>query len=105
MGRTSRRQCQQLLKAEYELIYGGQRQPEPAHGVLIASLFRRPALLRILQHARLLPMEAALAAEVMPDYFERLEARILQEFAEGVSDWGRSVTALSGWEQEHLLDS
>ena len=50
-------------------------------------------------------MEMALAAEVMPDYFEKLEARILQEVAEGVSAWGRSVTALSRWEQEHLLDN
>src|SRR5258705_13784749 len=50
-------------------------------------------------------MEPALATEVMPDYFEQLEARILQEFAEGVAAWGRSVTALSHWEHEHLLDS
>src|SRR2546425_8323030 len=50
-------------------------------------------------------MESALAMEVMPDYFEQLEARILQEFAEGVAAWGRSVSALSRWEQEHLLDS
>ena len=40
----------------------------------------------------------------MPDYFEKLKARILQEFAEGVAAWGQSVTALSQWEHEHLLD-
>ena len=41
----------------------------------------------------------------MPDYFEKLEMRMLQEFAEGVTAWGQSVTALSRWEDEHLLDS
>ena len=41
---------------------------------------------------------------VMPDYFEKLEARILQEFAEGVAAWGESVTALAHWEDEHLLE-
>ncbi|HVM48832.1 MAG TPA: hypothetical protein VMU04_12445 [Candidatus Acidoferrum sp.] len=50
-------------------------------------------------------MELTLATEVMPDYFEQLESRILQDFAEGVAAWGRSVTALSQWEQEHLLDN
>ena len=49
-------------------------------------------------------MDIAIPAEVLPDYFEKLEARILQEFAEGVAAWGQSVTALSRWEQEHLLD-
>jgi len=44
-------------------------------------------------------------AGVLPDYFEKLEARILQEFAEGVATWGQSVTALSRWEQEHLVDN
>ncbi len=43
-------------------------------------------------------------AEVSPDYFEKLEARIHQEFAEGVAAWGQSVTALARWEEEHLLD-
>ena len=42
---------------------------------------------------------------VMPDYFEKLEARILQEFAEGVAAWGESVTALAHWEDEHLLEN
>jgi len=41
----------------------------------------------------------------LPDYFEKLEARILQEFAEGVAAWGQSVTALARWEDEHLLDN
>jgi hypothetical protein len=50
-------------------------------------------------------MELALPAEVMPDYFEQMEAHILQEFAAGVAAWGRSVTALSNWEHDHLLDS
>jgi hypothetical protein len=49
-------------------------------------------------------MELAMPAEVMPDYFEQMEAHILQEFAAGVAAWGRSVTALSQWEHEHLLD-
>src|SRR6266404_9080654 len=49
-------------------------------------------------------MDIALPAEVMPDYFEKLEAHILEEFAEGVAAWGQSVTALSRWEEEHLLD-
>ena len=43
--------------------------------------------------------------EVLPDYFEKLQTRISQEFNEGVSAWGQSVTALSRWEQEHLLDN
>jgi hypothetical protein len=38
-------------------------------------------------------------------YFEKLEARILQEFAEGVAAWGQSVTALARWEDEHLLEA
>ena len=42
---------------------------------------------------------------VMPDYFEKTEARILQEFAEAVATWGQSVTALAAWEDEHLLDN
>ena len=50
-------------------------------------------------------MEMALPAEVLPDYFEKLQARILQEFTEGVDAWGHSVTALSRWEGEHLLDN
>ena len=41
---------------------------------------------------------------VMPDYFEKLQARIHQEFAEGVAAWGESVTALAHWEDEHLLE-
>lgn len=49
-------------------------------------------------------MIAALPTEVLPDYFEKLETRILQEFAEGVAVWGQSVTALARWEDEHLLD-
>ncbi|MEI6783942.1 MAG: hypothetical protein WCQ21_23870 [Verrucomicrobiota bacterium] len=39
---------------------------------------------------------------VMPDYFEKTEARILQEFAEAIATWGQSVTALAAWEDEHL---
>jgi hypothetical protein len=50
-------------------------------------------------------MNATLPAEVLPDYFEKLESRILQEFAEGVAAWGQSVTALARWEDEHLLDN
>jgi hypothetical protein len=50
-------------------------------------------------------MDTALPAEVLPDYFEKLQARILQEFTEGVASWGQSVTALSRWEGEHLLDN
>ena len=42
-------------------------------------------------------MEIALPM-VMPDYFEKTEARILQEFAEAVATWGQSVTALAAWE-------
>src|SRR5882724_222989 len=49
-------------------------------------------------------MEIALPIPVMPDYFEKLEAHILQEFAEGVAAWGESVTALARWEDEHLLE-
>jgi hypothetical protein len=51
------------------------------------------------------PMEISLPTAVMPDYFEKLEARILQEFAEGVAAWGQSVTALAQWEDEHLLEA
>jgi len=50
-------------------------------------------------------MGMALQAEVLPDYFEKLQARILQDFTEGVDAWGQSVTALSRWEAEHLLDN
>jgi hypothetical protein len=50
-------------------------------------------------------MNKALPAEVSPDYFEKLETRILQEFSEGVAAWGQSVTALARWEDEHLLDN
>jgi hypothetical protein len=50
-------------------------------------------------------MATTLPAEVLPDYFEKLQARILQEFIEGVASWGQSVTALSRWEAEHLLDN
>lgn len=49
-------------------------------------------------------IQIALPGAVMPDYFEKLEARILQEFAEGVAAWGGSVTALAQWEDEHLLE-
>ena len=49
-------------------------------------------------------MDIATPAGVLPDYFEKLEARILQEFSEGVAAWGQSVTALSRWEEKHLLD-
>jgi hypothetical protein len=48
-------------------------------------------------------MEIALPVPVMPDYFEKLEAHLLQEFAEGAAVWGESVTALAQWEDEHLL--
>ena len=44
-------------------------------------------------------------AAVMPDYFEKLQARIWQEFSEGIATWGQSVTELSRWEQEHLVDA
>ena len=50
-------------------------------------------------------MDLAIPAGLLPDYFEKLEARILQEFSEGVAAWGQSVTALSRWEDEHLLDN
>ena len=49
-------------------------------------------------------MEIAVPLPVMPDYFEKLEAHIVQEFAEGVAAWGESVTALARWEDEHLLE-
>jgi hypothetical protein len=49
-------------------------------------------------------MEIAGPQSVMPDYFEKLEAHILHEFAEGVSAWGASVTALAQWEDENLLE-
>jgi hypothetical protein len=50
-------------------------------------------------------METAVPMSIMPDYFEKLEARIWQELREGIAAWGESVTALSHWEEEHLLDS
>lgn len=49
-------------------------------------------------------MEMPIPAAVMPDYFEKLESRILQEFAEGIVVWGESVTALARWEDEYLLE-
>jgi hypothetical protein len=50
-------------------------------------------------------MEITIPMAVMPDYFEKLEAHILQEFADGVAAWGESVTALARWEDEHLLET
>jgi hypothetical protein len=49
-------------------------------------------------------VNVALPEEVLPDYFEKLEARLRYEFAEGVAAWSQSVTALARWEAEHLLD-
>jgi hypothetical protein len=49
-------------------------------------------------------METTVPMPVMPDYFEKLESHILQEFADGVVAWGESVTALAQWEDEHLLE-
>ena len=50
-------------------------------------------------------MDIAMPAGVLPDYFERLESRIRQEFEEDVATWEQSVTALSHWESEHLIDN
>ena len=50
-------------------------------------------------------MESAMPAEVLPDFFESLEAHILHEFAEGVALWGKTVSALARWEDQHLLDN
>ncbi len=41
----------------------------------------------------------------MPDYFERFVARAHRELSEAVEAWGQSITALSQWEDDHLLDS
>jgi hypothetical protein len=49
-------------------------------------------------------MVIAIPVPVMPDYFEKLDAHILQEFAEGAAVWGETVTALARWEDEHLLE-
>ena len=49
-------------------------------------------------------MEIAVPVAVMPDYFEKLQAHILQEFAEGVAAWGESVTALARWEEIQRTD-
>ncbi len=49
-------------------------------------------------------MNAAIAGAVMPDYFEKFQARVAQDFAEGLETWSQSVTALALWEDEHLLD-
>jgi hypothetical protein len=48
-------------------------------------------------------MQVAIPA-AMPDYFERFEARFYRELSEAVEIWGKSVTALAQWEDEHLLD-
>jgi hypothetical protein len=50
-------------------------------------------------------MDKTMPVDVMPDYFAKLEAHILNEFAEAVAAWGESVTALSRWEDEKLLDN
>ena len=50
-------------------------------------------------------MDNTAPVDVMPDYFAKLEAHILNEFAEAVAAWGESVTALSRWEDEKLLDN
>src|SRR5258708_39047062 len=50
-------------------------------------------------------METVIPTAIMPDYFEKLETRIWQELAEGINAWGQSVSALSAWEEQHLLDS
>jgi hypothetical protein len=49
-------------------------------------------------------MHDVMPMSVMPDYFAKLESHILHEFAEAVAAWGESVTALSRWEDEKLLD-
>src|SRR6266567_4219632 len=50
-------------------------------------------------------MDIVMPASVMPDYFATLEAHILHDFGEAVAAWGESVTALSRWEDEKLLDN
>jgi hypothetical protein len=44
------------------------------------------------------------AVPLVPDFIAHLELRLKREFGAAVEDWGRAVTALSYWEDEHLLD-
>ena len=49
-------------------------------------------------------MSTVLTLPPSADYFDRLEARMLNSFAEAVRDWSGALGALTEWEDEHLLD-
>ena len=44
------------------------------------------------------------AVPVVPDFIGRLEARLRRELTAAAEDWSMCVTALTHWEDEHLLD-
>ena len=45
------------------------------------------------------------AVPVVPDFIAHVETRLRRELAAAVEDWGHCVTALSHWEDEHLLEN
>ena len=46
----------------------------------------------------------ALPLPLVPDFVGHLEGRLLRELAAAVEDWSQCATALTLWEDEHLLD-
>ncbi len=47
----------------------------------------------------------ALAVPVVPDFIGHVETRLRRDLAAAVEDWSQCVTALTHWEDEHLLDN
>jgi hypothetical protein len=44
------------------------------------------------------------AVPLVPDFIGQVETRLRRELAAAVEDWGLCVTALTHWEDDHLLD-
>jgi hypothetical protein len=42
---------------------------------------------------------------VGPDFIAHLESRLWREFSAAAEDWSHCVSALTTWEDEHLLDN
>ncbi|HTV40366.1 MAG TPA: hypothetical protein VMF08_07315 [Candidatus Sulfotelmatobacter sp.] len=45
-----------------------------------------------------------LSVPLVPDFVGRVQDRLLHDFATVVHHWSESVTTLTRWEDEHLLD-
>lgn len=50
-------------------------------------------------------MQTSATAAVAPDFFATLEYRLRRELRESIEVWGQSVTQLSNWEDDNLLDN